>query len=103
MFSNKSQPDHQWYIIKANIGLCFVNSYFKEDFFVYPSNKIQWGFRYDYPDARYSDAAVNRRFYLGTDFVYVILSHLSGIRGSGSGRSVCFYHKTLFLFKVCFI
>lgn len=39
-------------------------------------------------DARYPDASVNGRFYLRTDFLYAILSHLSGISRSGSRRSI---------------
>ena len=41
-----------------------------------------------YPDTRYLDASVSGRFFLGIVFFYVILSHLSGIPLSGSGRSV---------------
>ena len=54
---------------------------------------IQWTLRY--PDARYPDASVSGRFFLGTDFLNVILSHLSGIPRSGSGRSV-FTTKCIF-------
>ena len=48
-----------------------------------------------YPDARYPDASVSGRFFLGTDFLNIILSHLSGIPRSGSGRSV-FTTKCIF-------
>ena len=54
---------------------------------------IQWTLRY--PDARYPDASVSGQFFLGTDFLNVILSHLSGIPRSGSGQSV-FTTKCIF-------
>ena len=54
---------------------------------------VQWTLRY--PDARYPDASVSGRFFLGTDFFNVILSHLSRIPRSGSGESV-FTTKCIF-------
>lgn len=41
---------------------------------------LQRGF--SYPDARYLDALVYGQLYLETDFLYVILTHLTGIRNS---------------------
>ena len=45
----------------------------------------------------YPDASVSGLFFLETDFFNVILSHLSGIPSSGSGRSV-FTTKCIFTF-----
>ena len=57
-------------------------------------NCAEWTYHVQWT-LRYPDASVSGRFFLVTDFLNVILSHLSGISRSGSGRSV-FTKKCIF-------